>query len=142
MPSAAYIHDPTSVLNSSITVPTMWKSTTTRSSRRVSRRPATMATWISTAAIVRASLRASAASSGYQSFAASTTTKERGAEHARPRLLEHEHTELDRARPRTPRGRSREQAVGDRVDTRLDGGERLTFRHGGIVPHASERTLH
>lgn len=61
------------VLNNSMAVPTRWNRTTTRSSRRVSRRPATMAIWMAAAARVRKSLRASAASVGYQRCAAKMT---------------------------------------------------------------------
>ena len=101
-PSASYIHDPTSVLNSSMTVPVTWNSTITHSSRPDSSRVATITIWITTAAIVRKSLRASAASSGYQSRAATITTQQRRAEDARPRLLEDEHADLEQ-RPRALR---------------------------------------
>lgn len=54
-----------SVLKTSIAVPTAWNSSTTRISRTVSSRVASMSTWSPTATSVRASLRASGASSGY-----------------------------------------------------------------------------
>src|SRR6476661_9070138 len=64
-----------SVLNSSITVPTRWNRTITRSSRSVSSLNATIRIWITTAATVRKSLRASPAPSGYQSLAAISTAR-------------------------------------------------------------------
>ncbi len=73
-PSASYIHDPASVLNTSITVPVTWNSTITQSSRPDSRRVASMTIWMITAATVRKSLRAKAASSGYHRRAATITT--------------------------------------------------------------------
>src|SRR3954447_22186191 len=62
-----------SVLNSSMTVPTRWNRTMTRSSRRVSSLNATISIWMATAATVRKSLRARPAVSGYQSLAANST---------------------------------------------------------------------
>src|SRR6478735_2591651 len=74
-PSAPYDHEPISVLNGSITVPTRWNRTITRSSRSVSSLYATIRNWITTAATVRTSLRASPAPSGYQSLAAISTAR-------------------------------------------------------------------
>ncbi len=72
-PPSLYSHDPTEVLKSSMPVPTRWNRMITRSSRSVSSRATTITTWMTTAAMVRKSLRARAASVGYQRRAPMST---------------------------------------------------------------------
>ena len=98
-PSASYAQDPTSVLNSSIAVPVRWNSTMTQSSRPLSRRNTNMPIWIRIAAMVRASLRASAASSGYHKRAATITARSRAPNtHAQACLRRKTQTSISAAR--------------------------------------------
>ena len=94
-----------------MTVPVTWNSTMTQSSRPVSRRVATMTTWISDRRDREGVVPGEHRVVGIPEARGHDHDEQGGAEDARPRLLRAEHEELDEARADAALRRVGEQAV-------------------------------